>query len=133
MRPRFRLTSQVVRLSENDVERACCDFLRVRGYWIIRQHVGRARYSSGQWVTLCETGTPDYATQHRLYPGFQFEVKRPGAKPTPEQLRKHLELRSNGLAVVVVDNAAALIDWLDNYERETKQLWQEHARSNRAS
>jgi hypothetical protein len=28
------------RLSENDVERACLDLLRLRGYWVIRQQSG---------------------------------------------------------------------------------------------
>lgn len=131
---RFKLTTERIQLSENDVERACLDLLRVRGYWIIRQHCGRARYASGRWVTLHDTGTPDYATQHRRFPGFQFEVKRPGAKTTPEQDRKHLELTScYGLRVGVVDSVDALITWLDDHERKATALWHEHARSNPAS
>ena len=35
---KFRLKHP--RLSENDVERACLDLLRLRGYWVIRQQSG---------------------------------------------------------------------------------------------
>jgi hypothetical protein len=47
---KFRL--QHPRLSENDVERACLDLLRLRGYWPIRLHAGRFKTPDGErWIT----------------------------------------------------------------------------------
>lgn len=113
----FRLTSPAPKLRENDVERACIDLLRYRGYWVIRQHVGRFRTPAGAWITVGETGLPDYATVHARYPGFLLEVKRPGGVPSPEQARKISEIRQGyGLAITAVDTVEALVSWLDRFE-----------------
>jgi hypothetical protein len=77
MKPRqFRLTSP--RLSENDVEAACGDLLRLRGYWVTRVQSGLFRTPDGRWVRIGKKGIPDYAATHGFYPGFLLEVKRPG-------------------------------------------------------
>jgi hypothetical protein len=118
---RFRLTPpRPPRLNENDVERACVDVLRYRGYYVIRLHAGRFKTADGRrWITGVDKGTPDYATVHERFPGFLLEVKRTGASPTPEQTNKHRELWIGyRLAIVSVDDVAALVLWLDQHERK---------------
>lgn len=113
----FRLTSPIPRLRENDVERACIDLLRYRGYWVIRQHVGRFQAPAGGWVTIGEVGLPDYATVHARYPGFLLEIKRPGGNLTPGQQRKISELKQGyQLAIAAVDTVESLAAWLDSHE-----------------
>jgi hypothetical protein len=116
----FRLTpSKPPRLSENDVEKACIDVLRYRGYYVVRLHAGRFKSADGlRWIKGVDKGTPDYATVHQRHPGFLLEVKRPGEKPSPEQEQKHLELRVGfHLAIGVVDSVEALLAWLDQHEQ----------------
>jgi hypothetical protein len=129
-RPRFQLTSpKPPRLNENDVERACCDVLRLRGYFVVRLHAGTYRTAdSARWIKGVEKGTPDYALLHHRYPGFLLEVKRPGAVATPEQKRKHEELRIGfQLAIGVVDSVEALIAWLDQHERKSHAAQSNHS------
>jgi hypothetical protein len=113
----FRLTPPP-RLKENDVERACLDLLRIRGYWVARLHAGRFKSADGKrWITGVEKGTPDYAAVHERFPGFLMEVKRPGADATPEQKSKIMEIRLGyHLAITVVDTVDALAVWLRQHE-----------------
>lgn len=55
------------------------------------------------WLHLCKTGTPDRFAILRGYIIF-IEVKRQGEKPTPEQIKRHEELRKSGAIVLVVDS-----------------------------
>jgi hypothetical protein len=113
----FRLTPPP-RLCENDVERACLDLLRIRGYWVARLHAGTFKSADGlRWIKGVEKGTPDYATLHEHFPGFLLEVKRPGADATPQQKTKIMEIRLGyHLAIVVVDTVDALAAWLRQHE-----------------
>ena len=96
---RFRLTSPPKpKLSENDVERACLDVLRYRGYRPVRVPAGKYRTPDGQrWVQIGEPGMPDYVIQQ-----FFLEVKRPGGRvvagATAQDFRAHagLEPRNRG-------------------------------------
>lgn len=117
-KPRFRLTPPRLRLSENDVESACIDLLRLRGYWVVRLHAGVFRSTDGRrWITGVPKGTPDYAALHHKRPAFLLEVKRPGAKPSPEQETKHFEIRLGyRIAIAVVDSVDTLAGWLDHHE-----------------
>src|SRR5215813_10342973 len=53
---RFRLTSPRVKLVENDVERACVDLLRLRGYYVVRLQSGLFRTPDGRWIRIGEPG-----------------------------------------------------------------------------
>jgi hypothetical protein len=50
--PRFRLTPPNPKLVENDVERACLDVLRIRGYRPVRLHSGLLRTPDGRWLRV---------------------------------------------------------------------------------
>lgn len=114
---RFRLRSpNKIQLSESDVAKACIDLLRLRGYWVVRQHVGKFQTKDGRWITIGERGLPDYVAL--APPGFLFETKRPGEKLSLEQQKKINELELGyGLTVAVIDSVEALKVWLDEHER----------------
>jgi hypothetical protein len=115
--PAFRLRPPLA-LSENDVERACLDLLRVRGYWAARQHVGAFRTPGGDWVRIGEKGVPDYLVLHGRYRGFLMEVKRQsGGVLSPEQAFKIQQLTLGyRLRVAVVTSSKELADWLQDHE-----------------
>lgn len=131
MKPRqFRLTSP--RLSENDVEAACGDLLRLRGYWVTRVQSGLFRTPDGRWVRIGKKGIPDYAATHGFYPGFLLEVKRPGEEASPVQTTKIEELRLGyRLSIGVVDSASALREFLDKHEQLAAVEWQFRLRKER--
>jgi hypothetical protein len=105
-------------LSENDVERACLDLLRVRGYWVKRQHVIRCKTQDGRWITIGEKGDPDYVALHGKYPGFHLEVKRPGGGLSADQRFKIQQLTLGyRLRVAVVASSRELAEWLTGHER----------------
>jgi hypothetical protein len=113
----FRLRSPKLKLTENDVERACLDVLAYRGYKVVRHQVGRFKTVDGRWITIGETGMPDYICLHATRPAFLLEVKRPGAVLSSEQLVKIRQLEIGyGLAVALVDGVEALADWLARHE-----------------
>lgn len=111
----FKLASPT--LVENDVERQCLDFLRLRGYWPVRLHAGTFKSLDGKrHIKGVEKGTPDYAVLHGYRVAFLLEVKRPGGVLSPEQVAKMNELELWPLVVVAVDSVAALKQWLDKRE-----------------
>jgi hypothetical protein len=113
---RFRLTPPKIKLSENDVRRACLDVLRLRQWWPIRQHVGSFQTRDQRWVHIGETGDPDYAVIKP--PSFFLELKRPGGALRDAQRARIFQLwKAYGLETVVVDSVEELIDWLDQRER----------------
>lgn len=109
-------------LRENDIERACLDLLRYRGYYVMRLHAGTFRTADGKrWIKGVQKGTPDYGCLHESFPGFLMEVKRPGADATEDQKQKILEIRLGyHLAIAVVDTVDALEVWLGKHEAAKK-------------
>jgi len=115
---RFRLTSpKAPKLSENDVERGVLDYLRLRGYYPIRLHVGRFRTKDDRWITIGDPGIPDYIAAHEIYPAVFVETKAPGKVLRATQGSKVWELRTGyRLAVTVADGVEALASFLDQHE-----------------
>jgi len=112
----FRLTSPKIKLVENDVERACIDLLRLRGYYVVRLQSGLFKTPDGRWIRIGEPGLPDYAC---LKDDFFLEVKRPGARPSPAQIEKIFQLEAAyKIKVATVDRVEHLLRWLDEYEKE---------------
>jgi hypothetical protein len=116
--PAFRLKAPPP-LSENDVERACLDLLRVRGYYPARQHVGTFKTSDGRWIRLGERGLPDYMVIHARHPGFMLEVKREAGGGLSADQRFKIQQLTLGyrLRVAVVASSRELAEWLTGHER----------------
>lgn len=120
------------KLSENDVEAACLDYLRFRQWLPIRIHTGTFKSADGRrWIRGADKGTPDYSVLHERFPGFLLEVKRPGETPSPGQIQKHIELRLGyHLPIAIVESVEQLKAWLA--EHQARFPWQEpgHVTSN---
>jgi hypothetical protein len=118
-RSAFKLTS--LQLNENDIEKACMDVLKVRGWKPTKIHCGRFRTPDlKRWITGEPPGTPDYLVVHKLHPAFYLETKRSGAQLTDMQRYRVWEIqRGYGIAFLKADSARALSEWLDRHERST--------------
>src|SRR5262245_28945840 len=111
---RFRLTSPRIKLAENDVERACVDLLRLRGYYAGRLQSGVFRTPDGRWIRIGEPGLPDYCCLKR---DFFLEVKAPKRKLSAAQVDKIFELEAaHRIAVATIDSVERLAAWLDEHE-----------------
>lgn len=118
MNPRFRLTSERIELSEDDVEAQCLQVLRLRGYRVERLHAGRFRSMDGRRViTGAPKGTPDYIAGHGRHRAFYLETKRPGGELSPEQEQKILEIKLCGMTTCVAESVEELVEWLKLHER----------------
>jgi hypothetical protein len=115
--PQFRLKEPVFKVSENDVESACLDVLRLRGYWPTRMHAGLFKSADGKrWIRGVEKGTPDWLAMRK--PSFFVEVKRPGGVLSEIQKQRIFQLdKFFDLKTVVVEEVEELIDWLDHHQR----------------
>lgn len=113
----FKLTSRA--LTENDVERACLDLLRVRGWLTVRIHTGTFRSFDGQRIIKgAPKGTPDYICAHATHPAFLLETKRPhGELSAAQQFQRRAIERGYRIPVVKADSALALRGWLDRHEQ----------------
>lgn len=122
---RFRLTPPRIKLTENDIEKQCLDYLRARGYYPVRLQSGvfpapdklcDACRAAARWITVGEPGIPDYAI---LKDDFFLEVKAPGKQPSPQQIRKAFELVAGyRIRVATVDSLEHLLQWLDEHEKQ---------------
>jgi len=106
--------------SENDIESACLDLLRLRGYVPFRLHAGKFKSLDGKrYITGNQKGTPDWAALHGDYPGFLVEIKRPGGELNRNQIFRISVLETDyHLAVVTVDNVWDLQPWIDQHQRK---------------
>jgi hypothetical protein len=90
--------------------------LRLRQWWPIRQHVGKFQTKDLRWISIGETGDPDYAVIKA--PSFFLELKKPGGELSAEQRDKIFQLKQfYGLETVVVESVEELIEWLDRHDR----------------
>ena len=122
-----------LKISENDVRDACLQVLKLRGWWPVRQHVGRFQSASKSWVNIGVPGDPDYAImQTRMQcphcrqqisaPGFFLETKRPGGILSEIQQIRIKQLKTlSGMDTVVVADVADLVAFLDG--REVPARW----------
>jgi hypothetical protein len=106
----FRLTPPVVKISENDVEQACLDLLRVRHFYPLRQHSGlfKTPDKKSRYIHIGQPGIPDY-----VIPRYFVEVKRSGGTLSEVQKEKIRTLKEHwDLETAVVESVDELIEWL---------------------
>jgi len=124
------------RLSENDIEKQITDFLRFRGWELTRQHVGvfvplrvynqkPETLIRKQIVTIGEKGQCDWLAKrvgrdHCFCEIFEWEAKRPGAKPSEDQLRYIDRRRALGWTCDWFDSLSnggkkPLVEWYEQH------------------
>ena len=87
------LMKDVWALRERDVTGQVTDFLKWRGWRLIRNNVTKMKDRTGRWTSYGENGMPDYTALYYLpdeKPGLAcviwLELKKPKGKPAPAQL-----------------------------------------------
>jgi hypothetical protein len=114
------------KLVEDDVERACLDYLRARGYRPFRQQSALLKTPDGRWIRVGEIGVPDYLIMHTLYPAFLLETKRPKGKLSDDQMKKLYELTEiYKLQAVVADDVDTLRIWVPQHEERAFRAYDE--------
>ena len=113
----FRLTPPPI--SENDVEAGCMTILELHHYAVYRLHAGLFESLDGKRkIYGARKGTPDWICIHEQHRGFLMEVKRPGAKLSPDQESEIAMIRLRfSVPVVVVESAEGLCNFLARHER----------------
>ena len=88
---------------ERDIEKAVCDYAKAKGM-LVYKFTSPARSAVPDRLLISRTGLIVF-----------IEFKRPGARPTPAQLREHDRLREQHATVYVVDDVTEgkrIVDWL---------------------
>lgn len=117
---RFKLTPPKIELSEKDVIRQCTDVLRLRGYWVQRNHVGKFQTIDGRWIKMGPPGIPDYTAIRAEYPAIFIEFKRPGKTLRPTQRQRFGEIQeAYRLHAVMIDSLEGLLEYLARHERRS--------------
>jgi hypothetical protein len=95
-------------MSEQAISKAIQQYLDVRHIYNDRLNAGKVKVG-GKYLQLAKKGTPDrfYISKGQIY---FVEVKRPGEKPTKEQIERHQELRDAGAVVIVADSLDSFIN-----------------------
>jgi hypothetical protein len=110
---------------EKDVVQACLDYLKLRGYYPIRQHCGKFwTWDKTRILTGAAKGTPDWAFMHAVYPGFLLEAKRPGEEPSAQQALCIRDIYIGyRLDIVVIDSIDTLRAFVDRREKRLRDQW----------
>jgi hypothetical protein len=109
------------KLREDDIETQCLTLLALRGWYVQRNHSGTFRSFDGRRIIKGHPkGTPDYTCCRDIH-AFHLEIKRPGEKPSPDQIKRHNELRLLfRLEIVTIDSVRALDAWLTQFSEGLK-------------
>ena len=110
---------RATRPKETDVSKAIADQLDAAGIWNTRTQSGTVPIAKGGFMRLCRQGTPDRIAVAGVH--VWIEVKRPGGKPSPEQLATIEQLKANGALAFVIDDPTAvgvILAGLRDYARE---------------
>ena len=116
----YRLTPFRPKITEKHVKDACVTLLKLRGYFPLRVHSGRARTLDGKRVMDLSSGMsglPDFACMTGKGISFMLELKRPGGCLSNQQLITISHLTQGyGLAVAVVSSVEELARFLNIHE-----------------
>ena len=105
----FAAKPTTLTIKETSLSNQIAAWLEMRQIYNDRLQCGSIETRSGNWLRLCKTGTPDRFAIFRGQIIF-IEVKRLGAKPTFNQMRRHETLRDSGAIVLVVDSFKQFTD-----------------------
>ncbi len=111
---------------EKDIQQACINYLKYKGFFTQRMNSGSIRTAAGGMVKLAAKGTPDVMAFKRALSFREgvmssvdlifLEIKVPGKKPTPAQTMMMEELESFGAQCYVIHGLNELQEVIDKYE-----------------
>ena len=110
MATRWRLDGPVTApaIPERAIQAACMEYLRLRGYYVLRLNSGALPNAHGRPVRMLPAGTPDVQALKAGQPPLFVEVKRPGKRPTAIQEMTMDTLRRHGARCLVATSVEDL-------------------------
>ena len=101
-----------MKLLEKDVQRQILDYCKVMRIFVQRRNVaGVQRLNGGKYVQLGKRGMSDlWGIVRGVH--FECEVKRPGKKPTPEQIEWLNDCAAAGARAFWADSLEQFIEGL---------------------
>ncbi len=99
------MNAKLPRPLEKDIQRGIARGLCVLGFKVLRRNVGGLYDKAGNYVAFAEKGQSDlygWIIESRVH--FEFETKRPGEKPTPDQLTWLKRCAADGIPAWWSDN-----------------------------
>lgn len=94
-------------ITERAVQSAIMQYLRLRGYYVLRLNAGALLDAQGRSVRMHPAGTPDLLAIKDGRAVF-VEVKRPGKMPTERQRLMMAELRTYGARCICATSVEEL-------------------------
>jgi hypothetical protein len=106
-------------LTEHQIQNQCIQYLKLKGFYVIRLNSGVLRASDAsrtRLIRMAAAGTPDVMAfkQYEVVTAFTYreilflEIKRPGKNPTPIQEQKMAELETYGAKCLVIHSLEEL-------------------------
>lgn len=103
---------------ETDISAQIADYLNAKGIYNVRVNSGGLiKTAIGTWIHLAPKGTPDRFACHRGLL-IAIEVKRPGEKPTNDQLEQHELIRNSGGIVVIAHRVEDIAETINRIDEE---------------
>ena len=84
-------------MSEAQIQKDICEYLRLSGYLVFRMNAGKVRHN----VAMCPPGTPDLLAVSPRGRVRWIEVKRPGKHLSHDQELMHEDLQVRNQEVIV--------------------------------
>lgn len=83
-------------VNEHDIQNSILEYLTLRGHLCWRNNSGKVK-TANRYIQLAPKGSPDIIGIHKDTGAFiGLEVKKPGKKPTEEQMRFREEIAGRG-------------------------------------
>lgn len=118
--------TNVLKLSEKNIQDQIRDYLDRRGIYNRRCNVGASRMNGGIWVRFGKKGDPDlFAIFRGMH--IAIEVKRPGGEQSDEQKSAMGQIRNAGAIYIL---AESLDDVLEYFEPPGQLAQRKGGRSN---
>lgn len=86
----------MIERKESDIKRAIKGYLEIKGCLVMPYRSVGIRKPNGSYIPMHGTGISDLLGLTREGKFFAIEVKRPGGRPTPDQMRFLESVRSFG-------------------------------------
>lgn len=90
-------------MSETKISKQILDYLNKAQIFNFRILIGKIRKGKGA-IYGAPVGTPDRFALLKNGTSLFIEVKQPGEKPKPDQIKRHEEIRKSGGRVIVADS-----------------------------
>ena len=105
-------------LKESDIQKSILDYLKIKHYVIFKHRsVGIYKQDTGKYIPLAfgEKGISDLIACDPYGRFWAIEVKKPGGRPSQEQLDFLSRVRENNGVALLVDSLDQVLAYVESY------------------